>query len=1051
MANLDIYTGSIVENQTEHLISRIRSRIGNGEKVDFLLPSRRQIHNLKTDLFTSTNSIQPGQCYFGTFFNWAARILDGARRAYQVISASEEWFLIFLYLQRNRILTGKLTAGSINLLQQVLVDLRESGYTQMELAAIVDRMADSRLRSLVAILNYLRRYPLTTSESILQLACESLESQNSESFGSVLAISGFYEFNPLQKRLLRNLVQRYEQVLIFFPERELHPVMNYLAPPESYFVGARINRVRHKNANGLFLAALADSFFRSGLKVNCALQECEPREWQNCWSPQRLKLVRCPNRRIEVTTAARTIKQWIIDGITAERIAVLYRGAYDYSVLIRLLLPQFGIAVNRCGQSLMETEPVRIISKIFEVNEKNFSRDSIIDLTRYTPIRNYYGSEIIQRFEYKSAAWGLSFSPDSWRDQLKRRSEYLRTLLQTAADEEQDLFNIQRELKDLEEVYPVVDRLLQDITLPEKASWSNYTDQVAYLLRQYYNSENYPDSYEKVFDYLAQILQRIKILTKADTVVYLNHFTTVINKLLSGIMLKDEVQAPDSGITIGNVMDVRGESFKAVVLLGLTDTEFPFQRRENLLLNNRQRTALNESAGTELLPLTGTKIAEEKFLFYQVINQVKEKLLITFPQFDSRGNTFSESPFLEEILAFQDISPLGQMISYETVSAAKVVPDPQESAAPADIRLQILRNDWQAGDLDFLKQWIEVAELAALQSRIGIEHKRKQRMPGEWNGILSLSRQPAECFKKPLSVTRLQQYAWCPFLYLCQAVWQVDVVEEPAAELTPLTEGLLIHAVLELLLKRANCSSFVEWQSFLERDLTPDIKQAVAQIGEQYRSAFGFVTEAVWQKELLDLKHGLELFIERERDILISGFCPRMLEQSLEIRLPFALGESGQFYSIPVRAKIDRVDLNENDEFVVIEYKRSKGSVQDPIKGLAKGIHFQIPFYLLLFHEVYPELHPVGAYSYVFREGKMAKGIFTMPYFKHVTQVSESELAELLTGVQEKITKILQDICDGNFLLNPYDVKERCQLGKCNYYEICRINPGQIEPLAEDD
>jgi len=1051
MANLDIYTGSIFDDQTEHLISHIRSRIESREKVDFLLPSRRQIQNLKKALFSAVNSIQPGQCYFGTFFNWASRILDMTRQAYQVIGANEEWFLLYLYLQRNRILPGELTAGSINLLQQVLVDLRESGYTQAELVTIVNRATDSRLRNFVAILDYLRSFPIATTDSIMQLACESLEPQAPERLGSNLVIGGFYEFNPLQKRLLMNLVRKYERVLLFILDREIHPVMNYIAPPESYFGGIQFNKVMLKDSEDLFFAVLADSFFRNKMKVNCALQECEPQEWQNCWSHPRLKLVRCPNRRIEVTTAARTVKQWIIDGVAANQIAVLYRGAYDYLVQVRLLFPQFGIAVNNSSQPLVEAEPVRIIRKIFEINEKNFSRDSIIDLTRYNPIRDYYGSEIIQRFEYKSAAWGLSFNQDSWRDQLKRRSEYLRTLLQTAKDDEQDLFNIQRELRDLDEVYPIVDRLLHDVTLPEKAIWSNYTDHVVRLLQRYYNSENYPDSYREVFDYLVQILQRIKTLTKAATIIYLNHFTTVFNNLLNGIMLNSEAPQPDSGITVANIMDVRGEFFEAVILLGMTDTEFPFQRRENLLLNNRQRAMLNEGAGAELLPLTGTKIAEEKFLFYQVINQVKKKLLITFPQLDSGGNTFSESPFLEEILAFQDNSPLGQFISYETVSAAKVVPDLKESATPTDIRLNIFRSNWQVDDLDFLKQWIDTAELANLQARIDTERKRKQQMPGEWNGLLSLHRTPDEYFKKPLSVTRLQQYAWCPFLYLCQTVWKIDVVEEPVAELTPLAEGLLIHALLELLLKRANCSSLAEWQSFLESDLRSEIEQAVAKISGQYRSAFGFVAESVWQKELLDLKRGLELFIERERDALRSGFYPRMLEHQLAANLPFAIGESGQFCSIPLKAKIDRIDLNENGESVIIEYKRSRSSVQDPIKGLEDGIHFQIPFYLLLLREIHPELHLVGAYSYVFREGKLAKGIFTRPYFRNIKQISVPYLAGLMTNVQEKITKILQSICGGNFLLNPYDVKQRCQLGKCDYYEVCRIEPGQIEPLAEDD
>lgn len=1051
MANLDIYTCSISDHPTERLIGNIRSRIRNKEKVDFLLPSIRHIHNLKMELFPAVDSTQPGQFYFGTFFNWANRILDTTRHACQVISASEEWFLLFLDLQKNRILPGELTAGSISLFQQVLVDLRESGYNQMELAAIAARTGDPQLRQYVAALHYLRSYPLATSATILQLACESLESVNLEQFGTNLVISGFYEFNPLQKRLLRNLMRMYDRVLIIFPDQELHPVMDYLALPESYFGEVQFNKVMLRDAERSFFAVLADSFFRNPMKVKYSLQECEPREWQNCWLNKRLKLVRCPNRRIEVTTAARTIKQWIIDGVAAERIAVLYRGAYDYSVLVHLFFPQFGISVNRNSQPLVEAEPVRIVRKIFEINQKNFSRGSIVDLTRYSPIREHYGSEIIQRFEYKSAAWGLSFNKDSWRDQLKRRSEYLRILIRSAAEDEEDLFNIQRELKDLEEVYPVVDRFLYDVTLPEKTSWSNYVDQIVRLLQLYYSSENYRNSGSEVFDRLIQILQRIKILTKASAVVHLNYFIMVFNNLLNGIMLNNEARLPDSGITVANIMDVRGESFEAVVLLGMTDTEFPFQRRENLLLNNRQRAALNEIAGAELLPLTGTKIAEEKFLFYQVVNQVKGKLLITFPQFDSSGNTLSDSPFLEEILAFQDNSSLNQFISYETVSAAKVIPDLKESATPADIRLNFFRNNWQADDLASLKQWIDTAELANHQARIDTERKRQQQMPGEWNGLLSLHRTPAECFKKPLSVTRLQQYAWCPFLYLCQSVWKVDFVEEPVAELTPLAEGLLIHTVLEALLKQANCSSLAEWQFFLESDLTAEIEQVMTRISGQYRSAFGFVAEAVWQKELLDLKRGLELFIEREQNALQSGFYPRMLEHQLAVNVPLAIGESEQLYSIPVKAKIDRVDLNENGESVIIEYKRSMSSVQDPIKGLEKGIHFQIPFYLLLLREMHPELNLIGAYSYVFRESKLAKGIFTKPYFKNVNQVSATGLAGLLSEVQEKITKILRSICAGNFLLNPYDVKQRCQLGKCDYYEVCRIEPGQIEPLVEDD
>jgi len=1055
MSEVHIYTGPVYLDHTEHIVDTTQSDLLSGKKVDFLLPSVRHIRKLKTALLTSLETTLPGQLYFGTFFAWANRILDLVHQSYKIISQGEEWFLLYLFFQKNPKAFGALKPGSVALLQQILIDLRESGFSISQLESLSKNVSSPHFSSYLSILRHLEQYSfekrIATTVQLLHQACDILERHKVEHVGDLLVVDGFYEFNPVQKRMLKRLVPKYEQVVIYAPGKNDHPTLEYLDPISKMFDDFPCIVTVLQDQTTTYFNELAGSFFRNTFKSEQSFQEREPVEWKNNYDSRNVKIVRCPNRRTEIDIAARTIKQWIAEGFSPDRIAVISRGSYDYTSLIQLLFPRFGIPVAEAGQKLVNTVPVRLIHKIIEINEKSFSRDSIIDLTRFRDIRNYYGSEIIQKFEYKSSAWGLSFSKDSWIDQLKRRKEYLETILSSDVENEKDLGVFERELREIHQIGPVISQFLRDITLPEKAHWAEYTEKNIELLSRYCKTKNSTDSYTESIKNIEMICRKLEVMGDSGSVVQLRYFSMVFNMMAANIIVEPSVRQMDSGVVITDVMNARSEQFDAVILLGMVDGDFPMQRRENPILHNRQRDEINRQAGENIFQHTGANIAEEKFLFYHLINQVNKRLLITFPQFDSGGHVFSESPFLDELMGFADHSEECNQISYESVSAATVIPALDNAASVADIQLNMFYRKWGSKDRKFFNNLIDASITGEINRKIDIETLRRKNEPCEWNGQMSLSRTPDECFKRRLSITRLQQYAWCPFLYLCQNVWKIDTVEEPLAELSPLSDGVLIHALFEYVLKHADRDSFEQWQNYINRDLRREIDNTVAYINNRFRTTFGFIEDALWQKKLSDLKKGLELFIERERNSLDSGFFPRELEQVFHFDLSVNPSDSDDSQNtVSFQAKIDRIDQNRDGNIIIIEYKRSRSSVQDPVKGVEDGIHFQIPFYLTVTRKNRKDTDLGGAYSYVFYEGKLAKGVFTKPYFKRTAEISSSELELLLEQTEIKIAEMLNQICQGNFMLKPHDVTKRCKHGKCDYYELCRID-NRLRELSEND
>ena len=145
--------------------------------------------------------------------------------------------------------------------------------------------------------------------------------------------------------------------------------------------------------------------------------------------------------------------------------------------------------------------------------------------------------------------------------------------------------------------------------------------------------------------------------------------------------------------------------------------------------------------------------------------------------------------------------------------------------------------------------------------------------------------------EQPLSVSRLNLYASCPFRFLCSELYQLEAEEMLSDEITPQEEGSLIHDTLRL---------------YWEHQGRVPINEILV---ERYSAAGERLTQRVIDLVTAFNRKDVEL-VEK------SGYYPKYLEQRFQ---DLAIETSGG--KIKLNGIIDRIDLSPDGGYVIYDYK----------------------------------------------------------------------------------------------------------------------------------
>lgn len=480
---------------------------------------------------------------------------------------------------------------------------------------------------------------------------------------------------------------------------------------------------------------------------------------------------------------------------------------------------------------------------------------------------------------------------------------------------------------------------------------------------------------------------------------------------------------------------VRGLRCNYLFILGLNQGTFPRPAREHWLLDRAAGLP-----GLEDLPRPN--LAQEKIFFHSCVAAVQDTLFLSrlLPGVEEETEA---SPFWQEV----DALAAGGL-PQESVGSSELLPplQPETITSPRQLRQSLVHG--LARGLD------SPPGLAWLRSKPGYldlftasraEQRRESPLPPDnLDGMLENKSLVEENLGEAVySISRLEQYARCPFSFFARYCLGLEPAPGEVPEYSVQDRGSFLHWLLEKFYTQHLEQADLNKPETIRTPLTALAQQWLAEQG-------GDSQDILWRLRLRDAINMVQGLIEADLPWLQeTGLRPVLFEASFG--LPGSPVGPVRPGNGPVRfhGKIDRIDVLERDGetwAVVYDYKTSREITR---KDIIEGKSLQIPVYLsaapvLLATLGYENVRVMGGGYYVLRGSKLAGGIwdeeFTAWAKKGLASLESSEFQALEYALAERAQGLHQRILAGNFAPSP----EASACTYCDYRRCCRYEKNRF-------
>jgi ATP-dependent helicase/nuclease subunit B len=918
------------------------------------------------------------------------------------------------------------SAGFRAALASTLRDLRDAG---------IDRLPpgprQSAKRSEVAALyqDYLRSFRDRGRDDsdLLRAAAANADAFPARFGASRLHIYGLYDFNHLQGEMIRALAQ-VAALRVFIP-----------CGSGPSFAYARRGKEWYLALPGMKETALPPPDAGPLLPVHAALAG----EQHPPGGRDRVEILSAPGEHAEIEEIAARILTWAEAGLPFARMAVILRDRETYLPLIREVFGRAGIPFYGPGaQPRAETEAGRILSRIAAL----FPRDERDDFFRPRM------AEFFAAPGFRPGADADEWTASRWGEIgcragiVSGREEWDRKLARIATDpDDADAAEADR-LRAV--ALRLIDRLLAGRGLKSFAALGGWLDS---LLREF-------TAHELPTALRAELLLLDRLGVEAD----LARFGEALGSWLdSGEEPEPEARRFQEGaVTVGSLMPLRFLRFEAVLAPGLVARSFPAPSREDPILLDREREELEGELGIgERLPRKSRRPEEDRLLFTLLVQAATERLTLTYPRTDPLGRRERlPSPYLLELAS----ALTGERADYGSLAsghgAALRLPLSRIRAARHDPAVLAARPPldepelalWAAAKTRLRREpppaWLGEVHpflprgIAALQARRG---NRTGALYGRIEAPDLIARLHDAFDRRPYSSGALEQYAKCPFQFLCRRLLELEPPATPEDfEFSALEKGDLFHRVLH------------RFMSGLQRDRELPLKnQPRARLDERLQAAF---RQGCAELEAEIGISGLDWeFVRDEQECELTGLLNFLLKREDESYAPIAFEQPFGAYAhdpnsrpfhldlpdgsvIELRGRIDLIEEKADGSALrVLDYKTGRSKVTRAAQ-IVGGTALQRPLYLLAAADLYRrEIDELAASEsgYVYVLGAGERNLSGKP--------------EVLIPALEAVAAIVGGMRSGIFSPLPSGKAAPCDY--CDYQGVCLSGASALTLLDPDD
>ena len=412
---------------------------------------------------------------------------------------------------------------------------------------------------------------------------------------------------------------------------------------------------------------------------------------------------------------------------------------------------------------------------------------------------------------------------------------------------------------------PVIDRLA---ALPAAALWGEWLDQLEELAPMVLAN---PDRVLAVLGELRPMAQ-VGPAPLADVQDVLHERLTELRA--------DPPARRFGRVFVGGPDQVRGMRFAVVFVPGLAERVFPRKRRQDPLLLDDLRAALNASASGPLLGLQDRhdRSAEEKLLLRLAVGAATERVHLSYPRLEvSKARPRVPSFYALDVERARtgripDFREVEQRASRQ-VEARLAWPapsDPDHAIDDAEYDLAVL-----GGLLAPERAPHEVAGRArylfalepGLRRTLAARWARWKRPWSSHDGLCEIADDTKSMLatyrlsSRPYSPSSLQHFAACPYKFLLASVHRLrprEEIEPPLEQMDPLTRGSLFHEVQAELVRTLDRRAELPLTRARVPAAEAVIDEVLDRVAADYAERLAPAIEGVWQDAIEDMRGDLK-------------------------------------------------------------------------------------------------------------------------------------------------------------------------------------------------
>ena len=963
------------------------------------------------------------------------------------------------------------TPGLVVTLDRAIAELKRAAVEPEDLARAVGSARDKRSDLVAVYRRYqqeLHRAAGYDIEGQIWLAREHLRAAAGRDeplpgLAGVEAIvaDGFTDFTPTQLEILRLLSGRLERVVVTLPHAADGRARMW------HWTDRTLQNVRHRFGQDLAEIALDPATAPDADAPPAPLRAV----WDGAFRfdagrspPAEVSLLSAAGLDAEVAAAARHAKALLCAGVPVGRIAVLARSMEAYGEAVRRIFPEHDVPVADAPQPLTDVPIVRFLLDLAALAPELAWRDGlrVVKNSYFRPAalgdcdeRTVAAAEVLIR-EGNVLAGREAFEAAAAR--LAARAERERA----EADEDDGepppyrpgAGEIARAGEMLGRLFDLAERaadptewrgLIDALDLPAAARAHDRAEVVARDLR----------ALAALGDCLADLPAPPPTAGQ-------------LREALSAVSCP--AARGESLVDVLDVLDARALRYDHVLLLGVSERQFPVRHVEGSLVGEADREAWRHRG--VVLDSRQDLTAREMLLFYLAISRADAALTLSYLESDASGRTGSPSSFLLDVVGGEKGLEAARV---KRIPPGEMIAPASELASPRDATNAALAGLFGGADEPHRAAmgWV-VAHRGEVLRRTarGLWARHRRWLAGECNEFDGRISDPAllEALRQRyphqtvFSAGQLDAYGQCPWQHFAAYVLRLAPLAEPQRRLEPQTRGVFCHDVLFRLMRSLaeRAGGPVRLADVNEANLAAVLDEAVgAEAGRV--DARHPPYPALWRIQLAQMRRDLWEYLLRARSA--DGLDARSLHFELAFgrELDDAEGHDPASRADPVtvttpagdlrlRGRIDRVDrvrAGEVEGLLVVDYKTGRLPTD---ADMAAGRNLQMPLYakaveaMLGAPSVGGAFHRVGAtrgsQERYFAAIKPARGGF------QADDGYDDRLADALATV----ARFVGAMAAGRFdALPTHDCPSYCPFRRICHYAPARAEVKAPSPAADEE